>query len=75
MDERKELPVVKIALRQRHIHVKELRVWTGTDQLLREERELRGSVNRDFQYQDRTKRAKLISFYLSGADTTGSAAK
>jgi hypothetical protein len=59
MDERKELPVVKIALRQRHIHVKELR----------------GSVNRDFQYQDRTKRAKLISFYLSGADTTGSAAK
>ena len=75
MDERKEFPVVKVALRQRHIHVKELRVGTGADQLLREGRELRGSVNRDFQHRDRTRRAEFVSLHLSGADTTGGAAE
>ena len=75
MDERKELPVVKVALRQRHIHVKELRVGTGADQVLREGRELGGSVNRDFQHRGRTKRAEFVSFHLSGADTTGGTAE
>jgi hypothetical protein len=31
MDQREELPVVKVALWKRHIHVKELRVGTGAD--------------------------------------------
>src|SRR5262245_31239356 len=72
MDERKEFPVVKVALRQRHIYVKELRVGTGTGQLLREERELRRSMNRDFQHSDRTRCAKFVSLHFSGADTAGS---
>ena len=75
MDERKEFSVVKVALRQRHIHVKELRVGTRTDQLFREGRELRRSVNRDFQHRDRAKRAEFISLYFSGADATGSTAE
>src|SRR4029079_1121993 len=75
MDERKEFPVVKVALRQRHIHVKELRIGAGTDQLLREGRELRGSVNRDFQHRGWTRCTEFVSFYLSGAETTGSAAE
>ncbi len=72
MDERKEFPVVKVALRQRHIHVKELRVGAGVDQLLCEGRELRGSVNRDFQHRGWVKRTEFVSLHLSGADTTGS---
>ena len=75
MDQREEFPVVEVALRQGHIHVKELRVGTGADQMLREGRELRGSVNRNFQHRDRTRRAKFISLYLSGADTTGGTAE
>jgi hypothetical protein len=71
MDERKELPVVKVALRQGHIHVKELRVGTGADQMLCEGRELRWGVNRDFQHRDRTRRSEFVSFYPSGADTAG----
>ena len=75
MDQRKELPVVKVALWQRHIHVKELRVGIGADQTLRDGRKLGGSMNRNFQHRDRTKRAEFISFHLSGADTTGGTAE
>src|ERR1043165_5207103 len=75
MDERKEFSVVKVALRQRHIHLKKLRVGASADQLLRKGQELGGSVNRDFQHRDRTRCTEFISFYLSGADTTGSAAE